>query len=63
VFKLFKEVCGAKGNDDAKANVSRVDIRSCRRIDDEDVVLVLAPVGRSFEALSTKSHCLEEIYH
>ena len=57
-LELLEQVCGAQRDNDAEADVGGVDAWRRRRVDDEDGVLVLAPVGGSLEAFALEGHLL-----
>ena len=57
-LELLEQVCGTQRDNDAEADVGGVDAWRRRRVDDEDGVLVLAPVGGSLEAFALEGHLL-----
>jgi hypothetical protein len=60
VLELFVDVRGTESKNYAESDGGRVDVGTRCRVDEEDVVLVLAPLRGALEALPFEGHLLSK---
>ena len=61
MLELFVDVRSAKSQNNSEPDCGRVDVGALRRVDQEDVVLVFAPLRGSLETVAFECHLLLEL--